>query len=356
MTTVKIPLPGRSYDVLIGGGLLGRAGERCAAALEACLPRRILLVSDETVLSLYGERTLASFRGAGFICEAFAFPAGEGSKSLAVCEELLNACAAFELSGSDILAALGGGVVGDITGFAASCYRRGTRFIQIPTTLLAAVDSSVGGKTGVNLAAGKNLAGAFWQPSLVLCDPLTHQTLSRESYADGLAECLKYGMLWDETLFAALENGALYAVTQEQIARCVALKRDVVLQDERDEGERRLLNLGHTLGHALEKSSGYAIPHGAAVGIGMLLITRLAESRGWCGGTVLPRLRGALERGGLPTQCPYTTSQLFTALAQDKKRAGSEITIVVPERVGQCSLRTLPLAELRRLLEELDHA
>ncbi|MDR1927097.1 MAG: 3-dehydroquinate synthase [Oscillospiraceae bacterium] len=352
MEAITVPLGERSYNVLIGDGLLAQAGEHLVEHFGEARPQTLLLVSDETVFSLYGKQALASLGAAGFACETFVFTPGEASKSLSVLGALLEFCAAKQLTGGDALLALGGGVVGDVAGFAAAIYRRGLRYIQLPTTLLAAVDSSVGGKTAVNLRVGKNLAGAFWQPSLVLCDPLTHRSLPPEIYADGVAECLKYGVLFDETLFAAMEGGCLFTLREKEIARCVGFKRDVVARDEHDIGERRLLNLGHTLGHAIEQISGFAISHGAAVGLGMALITRLAQRQGWCA-DILPRLCAALEHNQLPTECRYPMAALTNALRQDKKRVGDKLTLVVPQRIGNCRLKTLPLEEFQAMLEEL---
>jgi len=342
MTTVHVPLGERAYDVLIGTGLLEQSGALIAERLQ---PQKALIITDENVRNCgYVDTVMQRLAEQGISTEYFTLHPGEEHKTFASYEEILNACAAFALSGSDVLIALGGGVAGDLTGFAAATYRRGIRFVQIPTTLLAAVDSSVGGKTGLNLAAGKNLAGAFWQPSLVICDPNNHATLPPEEFANGMAECLKYGVLFDEPLFAALEQGG--GITQAQIARCVELKRDVVIGDERDTGARRLLNLGHTLGHAIEQVSGYEISHGAAVGIGMSMI-----SEAFCP-AICDRLCAALEQNHLPAQCGYTASELLSAISQDKKRAGDEITIVVPLWIGKCELRTMPLSGLNTLLEE----
>ncbi|MDR2686815.1 MAG: 3-dehydroquinate synthase [Oscillospiraceae bacterium] len=342
MTTVRIPLGERAYDVHIGPGLLGQAGALIAQALR---PTRVLLVTDGNVAKYgYVDLVRQSLEAQGVACSIFNFPAGETSKSLYTYEKILEACTAFELYIADALVALGGGVTGDLTGFAAATYRRGIPFVQIPTTLLAAVDSSVGGKTGVNLPAGKNLAGAFWQPSLVITDTDTFATLPREEYANGMAECLKHGLLFDEALFAALENGGPAGAAQ--IARNVELKRACVLADERDTGRRRLLNLGHTLGHAIEQASGYAVPHGAAVGLGMAMM-----ARAFCP-QIEARLCAALEKNHLPTRCEYAVRELFSALEQDKKRAGREITVVVPLEIGRCELRALPVEEFKRLLEE----
>ena len=342
MTTVHIPLGERAYDVHIGPGLLAQAGALIAEALR---PTRVLLVADSNVAK-YDYITLVreSLEAQGITCPGFIFQAGEASKSLYTYEKILEACTAFSLYSGDALIALGGGVAGDLTGFAAATYRRGVPFVQVPTTLLAAVDSSVGGKTGVNLPAGKNLAGAFWQPSLVVTDTSTFATLPPEEYANGMAECLKHGVLFDEALFASLEHGG--PVTAEQVARNVELKRACVLADERDTGRRRLLNLGHTLGHAIEQASGYAVPHGAAVGLGMAMMARV-----FCP-AIEARLYAALERNHLPTRCEYSVQELFSALEQDKKRTGKDITIVVPLEIGRCELRTIPIEELKRLLEE----
>ncbi|MCL2530903.1 MAG: 3-dehydroquinate synthase [Oscillospiraceae bacterium] len=342
MQTVHVPLGDRAYDVMIGSGLLSQCG---ALIRDALAPQKALIITDENVQNCgYVDSALQSLQAAGVKAECFTLRAGEEHKILASYEGILQACTAFGLTGSDILVALGGGVVGDLTGFAAASYRRGIAYVQIPTTLLAAVDSSVGGKTGLNLPTGKNLVGAFWQPSLVICDTETHATLPPAEYANGVAECIKYGVLWDESLFSALAQGS--NVTTEQIARCVALKRDVVVGDERDTGARRLLNLGHTLGHAIEQASSYTIPHGAAVGIGMALMCKA-----FCP-AIYDNVCAALHANHLPTHCDFSVTELFEALSRDKKRMGDDITIIVSLRIGQCELRTLSLSSFKALLEE----
>ncbi|MCL2299198.1 MAG: 3-dehydroquinate synthase [Firmicutes bacterium] len=342
MTTVHIPLGPRAYDMHIGAGLLEKSGALIAETLR---PTRVLLVTDSNVAKYqHCSSAVQSLEAQGIACNTFTFPAGEASKSLYTYGKILDACTGFTLNSGDALIALGGGVTGDLTGFAAATYRRGIAFVQMPTTLLAAVDSSVGGKTGVNLNAGKNLAGAFWQPRLVITDPETFETLPPAEYANGVAECLKHGVLFDEGLFAALEGGG--PVSEAQIARNVELKRGAVIGDERDTGKRRKLNLGHTLGHAIEQTSGYTIPHGAAIGLGMLMMARV-----FCP-AIEDRLRAALEKNHLPTQCEFTARELFSALEQDKKRAGGDITVVAPLKIGRCELRTLPMEAFQRLLEE----
>jgi len=342
MTTVHVPLGERAYDVYIGSGLLSQCGTLICDALK---PQKALIITDENVWKCgYVDIALQSLTASGVKAEYFTLYAGEEHKTLTSYEEILRASAAFGLTGGDILVALGGGVVGDLTGFAAATYRRGITYVQLPTTLLAAVDSSVGGKTGLNLPAGKNLVGAFWQPSMVICDTDTHATLPPAEYANGVAECLKYGVLWDEELFRALSHGS--QVTVEQIARCVALKCDVVVGDERDTGARRLLNLGHTLGHAIEQASEYTIPHGTAVGIGISLMCKA-----FCP-AIYDEVCTALHANSLPASCDYTVTELFGALSRDKKRVGDDITIIVPLRIGQCELRTLLLSQFKAQLEE----
>jgi 3-dehydroquinate synthase len=339
---IQIPLGKNAYVVWIAPGILCKAADLYTKVISG---KKALIVSDETVYNLYGTRLLEIFRDSGIETAMVTFSPGEASKSLYTYEKILNACAAFQLTRRDALVAFGGGVTGDLTGFAAATYHRGTPFVQIPTTLLAMVDSSVGGKTGVNLLAGKNLAGAFWQPRLVLCDPQLLETLKPEIYSDGIAECLKYGVLWDKNLFMQLQTGAQYRVTATQIARCVALKSDVVLQDERDSGARQLLNFGHTMGHAIEQASGYTISHGAAVGLGMLHMAKM-----FCP-EIHSDIYKALQGNGLPTVADISAEQIAAALTQDKKIAGNEITLVVPKRIGACELQKRPIEIIDLLLE-----
>ena len=244
------------------------------------------------------------------------------------------------------MAALGGGVTGDMAGFAAAVYLRGIRYVQLPTTLLAAVDSSVGGKTAVDLAAGKNLAGAFCQPAAVLCDTDCLKTLPPDVFADGAAEAVKTGVLADPSLFTLFEDGTLTADPGAVIARCVQYKAGVVERDEKEQGERKLLNLGHTVGHAIEKCSGYTIPHGHAVAAGLAVIARAAERLGWTEGPIAERIAVCLAKNGLPTGTDFPAETLAEAALSDKKRAGGDITLVVPRAIGRCELKTLPVAEL----------
>ena len=244
------------------------------------------------------------------------------------------------------MAALGGGVTGDMVGFAAACYLRGIRCVQLPTTLLSAVDSSVGGKTAIDLAAGKNLAGAFLQPTAVLCDTDCLRSLPADVFADGAAEAIKTGVLDDESLFALFEDGTLTAAPAEVIARCVRYKAGVVERDEKEQGERKLLNLGHTVAHAIEKCSGYAIPHGHAVAAGLAIIARSTEALGWTEEPIAARIAACLAKNHLPTGTEYTAEALAEAALADKKRAGGDITLVIPKKIGVCQLKKVPVTEL----------
>ncbi len=318
---------------------------------ERHAPCAAMLVADDTVNALYGDAAAASLTEAGFSVSRFAFPHGEGSKNLSTLAALLDALAAARLTRTDVIVALGGGVTGDLAGFAAAVYLRGIPYVQVPTTLLAAVDSSVGGKTGVDLPAGKNLVGAFHQPLWVLCDLSLLHTLSDEAFAGGLAEMIKYGVIADEALFETLASGERTAL-EKSIARCVELKGALVAQDERDTGCRQLLNLGHTLGHAVEQRSGYSIAHGQAVAIGMAYIARAGERAGLCAPRTAERIGRALTANGLPVECPYPVAELVPYLLADKKRKGDAITLVLPERIGACVLHAMPVDALPAFLAQ----
>lgn len=326
----------KPYDVLIGPGLLSRAGEEIAKVVRPC---RAAVITDDTVRILYGETVVDSLQKAGFETEIWAFPHGEQHKTMDTLSDALEWLGNVELSRSDLVVALGGGVPGDLAGFAAAVYNRGTRFVQIPTTLLAAVDSSVGGKTAVDLRAGKNMAGAFHQPELVLCDTEVIRALPPELKRDGLAEMLKYGVLTDPDLFNALHTSAWEKRMEQVIARCVSIKRDYVLGDEKDNGKRQFLNLGHTFGHAVELCSGFTLTHGQGVGVGMVMAARAA-------GMEPEAMEEACLSCGLPIRVPYGARELAEAALHDKKRRGGKITLVLPEAIGKCCLKTVDIAEL----------
>ena len=347
MTTVTVRAS-RPYEVTIGRGLLDPVGRQAAGQWKG---RSAAVVSDSTVAPLYLNRVKDSLERAGFRVHSFVFPAGEDQKNGGTYLKLLEFLAARRLTRADGLIALGGGVVGDLAGFAAATFLRGIGFLQLPTTLLAAVDSSVGGKTAIDLTNGKNLAGAFYQPQAVLCDLDTLDTLPAEVFADGCAEVIKYGMIGDPALLARLETVDFRADPEELVARCVAQKRDLVEQDEFDTGARQLLNLGHTLGHGVEACSGYTVSHGRAVAIGMTLVTRAAVAFGRCPAEVLPRLRRLLERYGLPDATAYSAQALYEKTLSDKKRSGDTISLVVPIAWGASQLVRIPVSELPAWIE-----
>ena len=335
-----------AYTVTIGPGLLKDCGPRLREVIPPC---HMAVVTDSTVGPLYLETVTESLSAAGYAAGTFEFPAGEESKNVSTLSDILEFLAKERLTRSDCLIALGGGVAGDMAGFAAAVYLRGIRYVQMPTTLLSAVDSSVGGKTAIDLRAGKNLAGAFLQPAAVLCDTDCLKTLPRPVFADGAAEAVKTGVLCDEGLFALFEDGTLKADPAEVIARCVEYKAGVVERDEKEQGERKLLNLGHTVGHAIEKCSGYSIPHGHAVAAGLAIIARASARLGWTSGDgarTAERICSALRLTGLPISTEYTPEALAEAALADKKRAGDSIMIVVPKEIGACALMEIPVSEL----------
>lgn len=338
----------KSYDVKIGSGLLPGLGQEVRRLTKA---RKAAVISETNVFPLYGETVEQSLREAGMETVRFVFPAGEASKSAATFLEILNFLAENHLTRTDVLIALGGGVVGDITGFAASCYLRGIPYVQVPTTLLAAVDSSVGGKTAIDLPAGKNLAGAFYQPSLVLCDTDTLNTLPDAVFRDGCAEAIKYGILFDETLFSHIAVNGLAFHREDVIARCVEWKRDVVNRDEFDLGERQKLNLGHTIGHAIEAQSHFTVSHGSAVSMGIAIVTRASAAYGICEQSVVTDVLAALHKLGLPTATTYTAGELYTSALSDKKRAGGTVNLIVPEAIGRCVIRPTPIEALKAFME-----
>ena len=331
------------YDVIIGAGLLRESGRLIRTALGDC---RLAVVTDSNVATLYLPKLLGSLKEAGFDACSTVFPAGEAYKRLDTLAGMLEFFAEQQITRKDCVVALGGGVTGDMAGFAAGCYLRGVRYVQIPTTLLAAVDSSVGGKTAVDLAAGKNLAGLFHQPSLVLCDTDTFTTLSPDEFANGAAEAIKTGILDDETLFSLFESGDVCANLEEIVAQCVAFKARIVEADETETGIRKTLNLGHTAGHAIERCSDYTIPHGHAVASGLAIIARAAEKLGWTTEPIARRIEVALARNGLPVTTTFSPEALAQAALSDKKRAGGSITLVVPKKIGDCALVDLPVEQL----------
>ena len=338
----------RNYDVLIGSGLLAQLGHRVQALCKAA---RVCIVSDSNVFPLHGEAAASSLLSAGFEVTHFVFSAGEESKNATVYLELLNYLAEKHITRSDCLVALGGGVVGDLTGFAAATYLRGIPFVQVPTTLLAAVDSSVGGKTAIDLPSGKNLCGAFYQPRLVLCDTDTLNTLPQDIFLDGCAEVIKYGILYDPDFFKYLAQTGPDFDREAVIARCVELKRDVVAQDEFDTGARMKLNLGHTFGHGIEAKSNFALSHGKSVAIGMAMAARAAAKMGLCSEDAKKRIIDIINAYGLPTKTDYTAEDIFTYTLSDKKRSGGSVSLILPVDIGDCRISPTPVEQLKFLIE-----
>ena len=337
----------KPYTIRIERGCLQKTGSFCRELFPKSI--RTVIVSDSHVFPLYGERVLSSLQEAGFAADSFVFPAGEEHKQLSTFENILLFLAEKRLTRTDFIIALGGGVTGDMAGFAAACYLRGIPFVQIPTSLLAQVDSSVGGKTAVDLPQGKNLVGAFHQPSLVLIDPDTLSTLPPKWFADGMGEVIKYGCIRSEELFSLLEAENISQNMEEILYRCVDIKRKIVEHDEFDTGERMLLNFGHTLGHALEKLHGFSgLSHGAAVGIGMVMITKASEKAGLTAPGTADRIASLLHKFGLPASDTVSLPELLDATGSDKKSAGSSIRIILLRSVGESFIQKMDREEFLR--------
>ncbi len=349
--TVHVALPGRSYDIIIGEGLLARVGAHIAGLAGG---GAVVVVSDKTVWHLYGAALNAALAGAGLRAAPVVVPPGEESKSLACLQQVYQGFAEAGLARDGLVLALGGGVVGDLAGFAAATWMRGVRYVQLPTTLLAQVDSSVGGKTAVNLPVGKNLAGAFHQPQLVLADTAALDTLPPQQYACGMAEVIKCGAIRDKALFAMLSAKEKAVDRTAMIETCCGIKRDIVQRDERDTGERALLNFGHTLGHAVETLGGYShFNHGQAVAIGMVLAAKLGRQMGRTPPGLPETLENTLKQWNLPAECPYSLREMTPQLALDKKRRGAGVQMILLEDIGRAVVADVPLDELENLLEKV---
>ncbi len=331
----------KSYSVLIESGLLQRCGDLIKEKAHSDIA---VIVTDDTVASLYLETLAKAIQQTGMQTLCFTIQHGEQSKNAENYIKLLNFLAENHINRKDLLIALGGGVVGDLTGFAAATYLRGIPFIQIPTTLLACVDSSVGGKTGIDLDCGKNLAGAFYQPEMVLCDPNLLRTLDEDNFRSGMAEVIKYAILCDKTFFDDLKSGNLDMTSV--IARCVQIKSDLVAKDEFDTGLRQLLNFGHTIGHAIEAASHFRILHGIAVASGMGLITKIAYLNHLCDQKTVDSVYALLNQFHLPhtTDIPYTLIQ--DKLFSDKKILAKRINLIIPREIGKCEIYPIEVSAL----------
>lgn len=338
-----------SYDIYIDCDILSMSGELIRKNSSA---HRVAIITDDIVDGLYSSIVESSLRDHGFDVIKFVFPNGEESKSHDTLIKIYSFLSQNGITRSDILVALGGGVVGDITGYVAATYLRGLGFVQIPTTFLSQIDSSVGGKTGVNIDEGKNLVGAFYQPLCVVCDTSTLSTLSDEIFADGVAEAVKYGMIENEDLFNKLHKENIDSILNEVIFECISIKRDIVEQDELDKGERMKLNFGHTLGHAIEKHYNYSgITHGRAIAIGMCVFTKLAEKYGMCDNGIYDKLVACLERYSLPTSTDISIDALAKLCMSDKKRDSDNINIVYCKSIGASIILPLTIEEFNKFLK-----
>lgn len=357
MTPLHIDLGARSYDIHIERGCLKNAGEH----IRSVCPKadKLFVVTDSNVEPLYGSTVLDSLERAGFSPRLVVIPAGEESKNAALLTELWEDMLEFGLTRTDAVAALGGGVVGDLAGFAAATVLRGVDFIQLPTTLLAQVDSSVGGKVAVDLRHGKNLAGAFHQPKFVLMDCGVLSTLSDQTFSDGMAEVIKYGCIADKSFFDRLAAQPSRSAVMEDIESvlytCCDIKRKVVEEDELDTGRRMLLNFGHTIGHAYELAGNYtAWTHGQAVAAGMVTAAKLGVALGITPVDVPGQVEALCAAFGLPTAIPCTAATYAAAVGRDKKGTGAEISVILLEEIGRAVIHKLPKARLVRLLNSFD--
>lgn len=312
---------------------------------------KICVISDSNVAPLYMERCTASLESEGYETYQYILPAGESSKNGENYLRILEYLASISMTRSDGIVALGGGMVGDIAGFAAATYMRGIKVYQVPTTLLAAVDSSVGGKTAIDLSVGKNLAGAFHQPKLVLQDSALLDTIPEDIYREGMAEVIKYGMIEDAQLFQQLKNPEETRAHLDQIIRtCVNIKKKYVEADEFDRGLRHMLNFGHTLGHAIEMASHFTLSHGDSVAKGMYWITKIVVEKGWCSEGTLSELTNLLKAYDFDLTLPENTEEIYRILCSDKKRTGDTIRMIVPEEIGNCRIREMNIQEVKDLL------
>ena len=349
MPMITVSLGERTYPIHIGSGLLECLG---AHVLEALGEISVAVVTDDNVAPLYLERAVKSLESAGLRVCTVTLPHGETTKCLDQLARLYDFLCENRITRKDAVIALGGGVIGDLAGLAAATFLRGVRFIQVPTTLLAQVDSSVGGKVAVDLPQGKNLVGAFYQPEFVLVDPDTLNTLTEDYWRDGLGEVVKYGCIGDEALFALLEacasggRAVLMAHIDEILLHCIQAKADVVAQDERDTGLRMTLNFGHTIAHAVETCQHYeGLRHGEAVALGMHMITRLTERKGMTDSGTAERLDALLRTLGMPMELPLIPEEdLIAAMGMDKKAAGKSLRVIVLQRIGACYIHTTDAA------------
>lgn len=336
--TVSVSKP-TPYDITIENSILRKSGEMIKNVVKG---RSCLVVSDSNVAPLYLDTVVESIKEAGITVSTFTFPAGEENKTLNTVSSIVGAMCGADLTRSDFAVALGGGVTGDLVGFASAIYQRGIDYVGIPTTLLSQIDSSVGGKTGCDLEFGKNLVGAFHAPKAVIIDPECLTTLPPRVFNDGLGEAVKYGVIKSASLFERLASEDARSFLNELIVECVSIKRDVTENDFFESGERMLLNFGHTIGHAIEKYYNFKdITHGEAVGIGMVIMAEAAEKHGECEQGTAKKITEALHRCNLPATTGIDIKKLSKNALNDKKRRGEFIKIVLPKSIGECFVKTI---------------
>lgn len=343
---------GRPYKIHISRGILNSCGEYINEISGA---KRAMIISDSNVFPIYGKAVTDSLEKNGFSVFSFVFKAGEEQKNLSTTGQMYNALITNEFTRKDIIIALGGGVTGDMAGFAAATYLRGIDFVQLPTSLLAQVDSSVGGKTGIDLPFGKNLVGAFWQPCLVLIDPATLSTLPGHFFTDGMGEVIKYGCIESAGLFEQLEKADAEKNIEDIIFRCVSIKRDIVQQDEQESGKRMLLNFGHTFGHALERAHNFSgLSHGSAVAIGMVMMTKCSEKSGLTELGTAGRIEMLCKKYKLPITDNTKNRTIALYCGADKKSIGTAVNLVVLSKIGSSKIFTIEKECLEQFISQKD--
>ena len=343
MKTLSLDFGKRSYDICISDGF---------DSLAECIKKEYtaaLIVTDSNIYPIYTNEIKKIIETKTKKTGVCVFKAGEKSKNICTIQKIYDACFENNLDRKSVIIALGGGVCGDMAGFAAATYLRGIKYIQIPTTLLASVDSSVGGKTAIDLECGKNLAGAFHQPSAVICDTNTFNTLSSDQIACGFAEVIKYGILYDRDFFGGLLQRK-YSY-EEIVAKCVNFKREVVEADETEHGGRKFLNLGHTLGHAVEKLSGYTLTHGAAVAVGTIMISKISEHFGFAEEPMTNLISDIFKKYNLPTDFHASTDEIINIAMNDKKAESKDITLVMPRKIGKCTLEKTDYETFKKMVQ-----
>ncbi|MGN0452443.1 MAG: 3-dehydroquinate synthase [Ruminococcus sp.] len=337
-----------NYKVYIEKGIIDRAGDY---AKEICTGTKALIISDSNVAPLYADRVKKSLEEKGFEVYTYVIDAGEASKNPENLVGAANFCIESSLTRKDLIVALGGGVITDLGGLCGAMYQRGVTVMQIPTSLLAMVDSSVGGKTAVNLQSGKNMFGVFYQPAVVICDSDALSTLPEEEVSNGMAEVIKYAVLRGGKLTDILKNDGIKPYYDELIEECISIKRDYVSADEFDHGDRQFLNLGHTIGHAIERKSNFSVAHGSAVSAGMCIMSRACQAMNICSASTTEYIESACKRFGLPTNTEISIKELFEASHNDKKCSSDNVTLIMIRGVGDCCLSKTKIEDLERIIQ-----